>query len=129
MPTTDLEKDLKKLGGVKTIRERLQTQRAEILALYENDLRAGQAASSESSDDIVDRANNAYNRELNFVLSDQERITLLLIEEALRRLASGEYGTCGHCARMIGLGRLEAMSWAKYCVDCQEMAEDGMLDD
>jgi RNA polymerase-binding transcription factor DksA len=30
---------------------------------------------------------------------------------------------------MIGLGRLEAMSWAKYCVDCQEMAEDGMLDD
>ncbi len=129
MSATNLEKDLKKLGGVAKIRERLTRQKSEIVALYEHDLKAGQAASSELSDDIVDRANNAYNRELNFVLSDQERITLIHIDEAISRLDAGSYGICANCSRGIGLGRLEAMSWAKYCVDCQELAEDGMLDD
>ena len=129
MPTTNLDKDLKELGGVAGIREQLSTQKAEIVTLYEHDLRAGQAASSESSDDIVDRANNAYNRELNFVLSDQERITLLHIDEALERLEVGSYGTCANCKVFIGIPRLEAMTWAKYCVDCQELVEDGMLDE
>jgi DnaK suppressor protein len=120
---------IEQLGGEEEIRRRLTEQRAEIIALYQNDLRAGQEASDEGSDDLVDRANNAYNRELMFSLSDGERETLLKIEEALQRLESGGYGVCVHCDTAIPLARLEAMPWARYCVDCQELAERQMLEE
>ena len=55
------------------IRERLLSQRQEILDLYKHDLRVGQEASDEASEDLVDRANNAYQREFMFKLSVGER--------------------------------------------------------
>ena len=42
---------------------------AQILSLYEHDLKVGQQASDEGTEDIVDRANNSYNREFMFALS------------------------------------------------------------
>jgi DnaK suppressor protein len=120
---------LEDLGGIEAIRQRLLVQRDEILRLYEQDVRAGQAASDEGSDDIVDRANNAYHRELLFSLSDGERITLLKIEEALTRLDGGTYGVCASCGQEIRAGRLKAVPWARYCIDCQELAEKGMLEE
>ena len=117
------------LGGIDVVRQRLTTQRDEILAMYEHDVKAGQEASDEGSDDIVDRANNAYSRELLFSLSDGERHTLLRIEEALQRTESGTYGICTNCGNEIRPGRLKAMPWARYCIDCQELAEKGMLED
>jgi DnaK suppressor protein len=123
------QKHIKELGGIDAVREKLLTQRGEILAMYEHDVRAGQEASDEGTEDIVDRANNAYSRELMFSLSDGERTTLLKIEEALARIEAGSYGICANCGRPIGTGRLQAMPWARYCIDCQELAEKGMLDE
>jgi DnaK suppressor protein len=120
---------LEDLGGIEAIRQRLLIQRDEIMRLYEQDVRAGQEASDEGSDDIVDRANNAYNRELLFSLSDGERVTLLRIEEALERLEGGTYGVCANCGKDIRSGRLKAVPWARYCIDCQELAEKGMLEE
>ena len=117
------------LGGIDIVRRQLTTQRDEILAMYEHDVKAGQEASDEGSDDIVDRANNAYSRELLFSLSDGERHTLLRIEEALARIESGSYGICTNCSNEIRPGRLKAMPWARYCIDCQELAEKGMLEE
>lgn len=128
MAQTEQSKILKDLGGEDAVRTLLETQRREILAMYENDLKAGQAAGDEETDDIVDRANNAYNRELLFSLSDGERDTLIRVEDALERLAAGAYGVCTHCARPIGVPRLKAVPAARYCIDCQEMAENGMLE-
>jgi DnaK suppressor protein len=45
---------------------------------------------------------------------------LRLIEEALDRLDSGDYGTCLSCEQPIPPKRLHAVSWARYCVRCQE---------
>jgi len=117
------------LGGIDVVRRLLTTQRDEILAMYEHDVKAGQEASDEGSDDIVDRANNAYSRELLFSLSDGERHTMLRIEEALSRIESGSYGICTNCGNEIRAGRLKAMPWARYCIDCQELAEKGMLEE
>jgi DnaK suppressor protein len=110
-------------------RERLLEHRQEILDLYESDVRAGQASTDEGTEDIVDRANNSYNRELMFSLSDTERTHLLAIDGALERLKEGSYGTCANCGREIGDKRLEAVPWARFCIDCQELAEQGMLDE
>ena len=110
------------------LRQRLQNQRDEILNMYKQDLRAGQESADDGTEDIVDRANNAYNRELMFSLSDTERNTLLLIENALRRMDEGSYGRCSNCGQNIALPRLEALPWARFCVDCQELAEKGLLE-
>ena len=126
---TATKSNIDELGGIDVVRKQLTHQRNEILAMYEQDVRAGQEASDEGSDDIVDRANNAYSRELLFSLSDGERHTLLRVEEALQRIEQGVYGICTNCNREIRAGRLRAMPWARYCIDCQELAEKGMLED
>lgn len=114
-------------GQLDSHRERLLEQRREILDLYEHDLRVGQEASDDGSEDIVDRANNSYNREFMFALSDTERQILLAIEEALVRLDGDNFGTCLNCSDDIPKARLRALPWARYCIDCQEQAERGVV--
>jgi DnaK suppressor protein len=111
-----------------TLRDRLLTQKNEIVDMVRQDLRAGQESADENTDDIVDRANNAYNRELMFSLSDAERGMLLQVENALTRMEEGTYGVCASCGNRIALPRLEAVPWARFCIDCQELAEKGLLE-
>lgn len=108
-------------------RQTLETKRRELLNLYAHDVRMGQEANDESADDSVDRANNSFSRELMFSLSDSERQMLILVEEALDRIDKDEYAHCSHCGRQIGLARLKAVPWARYCIDCQESEERGVL--
>ena len=110
------------------IREKLVQQRDEILDLYKHDLKVGQKADDEGSQDIVDQANNAYNRELMLSLSNGERKTLFEIEAAIDRLEDGKYGKCTNCDDDISGERLRAVPWARYCISCQEMVEHGLLD-
>ncbi|HSM12934.1 MAG TPA: TraR/DksA family transcriptional regulator [Thermoanaerobaculia bacterium] len=106
---------------------KLLAKKTEILDLYRNDLRSGQESNDSPTEDIVDRANNAYSRELNFSISDAERTRLFEIDDALQRIDLGSYGRCAHCGQPIAAARLTAVPWAKYCVDCQELHEQGML--
>lgn len=117
----------RKPNATHTYRKILLEQRKEIMSLYEHDLRVGQEASDEGTEDIVDRANNSYNREFMFALSDSERGILLEIDHALERLDSGEYGTCLNCSESIPTARLRALPWARYCIDCQEQVEQGIV--
>ena len=42
------------------------------------------------------------------------------VEDALRRIERGAYGTCMECEEPISVKRLNAVPWARYCVTCQE---------
>lgn len=108
-------------------RELLIAKRKSLLELYNHDLRSGQETSDESADDFVDRANNSYNRELMFSLSDTERALLIQVEEALDRVETDAFGSCLACGREIGRPRLRAVPWARHCIDCQEQEELGVL--
>lgn len=110
------------------LRARLQEQRQEIVNMYNQDVRAGQESTDEPTEDIVDRANNSYNRELMFSISDSERLLLLQIEDALNRMNAGTYGRCTNCGNGIHPLRLDAVPWARFCIDCQELAEKGLLE-
>jgi len=48
---------------------------------------------------------------------------LNLVEAALSRLHSGEYGICVECERPITAKRLAAIPWASHCVTCQEQLD------
>ncbi len=110
-------------------RRTLEEQREKLDDLYSHDIKEGLRTSSDGAEDVVDRANQAYSRELNFALSDAEREQLVLIEEALERLETPQFGVCLNCASQIPELRLEFVPWAKYCIDCQEMQERGLLND
>ena len=115
----------------KTAAERLHKQleekRAEIVSLYQHDLEVGQSNGSDGADDLVDRANNAYNREFMLALSGTERDLLRDIDGALDRLEKGVHGMCEPCGSPIPAARLKAVPWARYCIDCQERVEQGLL--
>lgn len=114
---------------VAALREQLLAKKQRIHDLYSADVRAGQEASQEMTDDIVDRANSSYSRELMFSLSDSERQQLIEVEDAIRRLDSGVYGFCQHFGRPIGLQRLQAVPWTRYSIEAQELMEKGLLED
>lgn len=48
---------------------------------------------------------------------DYEQLTL--VEEALERIGTGEFGICQNCGERIFANRLKAIPWARYCVGCQ----------
>ena len=116
-------------NGFDALREKLEAKQQDILAMYKRDLKVGQETSEDGTEDIVDRANNAYHRELMFSLSDGERQLLLQVQDALKRFDNGTYGACVHCNETIAMPRLQAVPWARYCIDCQELQEKGLLED
>lgn len=51
-------------------------------------------------------------------LGEEERQELAAIDEALRRISEGRYGTCLACGGALGLQRIRAIPEARYCVAC-----------
>jgi len=72
---------------------------------------------------MADAGTDAMEREKAFMFASTEGRTLVEINEALRRLYRGEYGTCDSCGKPIGRARLEAMPHAKLCLACKEKEE------
>lgn len=107
--------------------EKANEMRALLLKLKEDALaeigksvRSGaEKTTDEPSGDIYDQASNERDRELLMLLSDRERDKIRNIDEALARLAEGEYGICEDCEEEIPLARLKAMPFARLCVKCK----------
>lgn len=79
------------------------------------------------TEDYIDYAVNSYAREFLLSLTEMDRKQLVMIEEALRRIDRGEYGNCQQCGATIPRKRLEVQPWARYCITCQELEEQGKL--
>ena len=62
-------------------------------------------------------------------VSENESRQLALIDEAIQRVDDKEYGECQNCGKEVNPKRLAAIPWARYCIDCQELVEQGMLDE
>jgi DnaK suppressor protein len=112
---------------IKQYESKLQAQRRALLGMVERTEDYGREADSEISQDPADKASSSYTKELLFSQSTNERITLKLIDEALDRISDGAYGECVNCGQDIQVKRLEALPWARYCIKCQELQEQGLL--
>ncbi|HUP63785.1 MAG TPA: TraR/DksA family transcriptional regulator [Thermoanaerobaculia bacterium] len=109
------------------LREVLEKKQKEMLESYNRDRAAGNAQPDDGIQDLADKAASAYSKELNFSLSDNDREMLVQIDEALKRMREGGFGVCTNCGTTIGEKRLRAIPWTPFCIDCQELAEKGML--
>lgn len=78
------------------------------------------AASADGTDDEHDPegATLAFERQHTAALLDQARAQLAAVDQALRRLADGSYGTCTRCGRLINADRLAARPVATTCIPC-----------
>lgn len=73
---------------------------------------------------MADVGTDAQERESVFQYATTERGLLYDIEDALRKIESGdEYGICEDCEKPIERVRLEALPHARMCLKCQEKAD------
>ena len=73
--------------------------------------------------DEVDIASSEITQAALQKLGSREQKHLAKIEYALRKIESGEYGTCESCGEEIAPARLEARPIALFCIDCKTQQE------
>jgi DnaK suppressor protein len=100
-------------------KEVLETKQAELARVLRN--RDGIAI--EKSPDALDEVQNAAERELAIRNLDRESNLLRNVRAALARMDEGTFGVCMHCEEDISIKRLNAVPWAPYCIQCQEIAD------
>ena len=69
-----------------------------------------------------DQAQISHDEFVSLHLNSLDYLQLRLVNQALDRLESGDYGVCLSCEEPIPAKRLRALPWARYCVPCQETA-------
>ena len=69
-----------------------------------------------------DQAQLSHDEFVSLRLNSLDYAQLRLVDEALDRIHSGDYGICLACEEPIAPKRLRAVSWARYCVKCQDTA-------
>jgi DnaK suppressor protein len=77
--------------------------------------------------DVADMAVESYTKEFMFGKSSVDRNMLKLIQEALDRIEANSYGLCINCENPIQPKRLEAVPWARHCIQCQGLLDKGLL--
>jgi DnaK suppressor protein len=109
------------------LQQMLLRKRQEILKEIEGSL--GQSLTEdqqrrlESARDVGDQALMDLDRELGISLMEMRNRRRQAIDEALTRLNEGTYGICAECGIEISERRLEAVPFAKLCVECQSREE------
>jgi DnaK suppressor protein len=127
MPSTATKAARMTKKEMEKYRRLLDDKKASLSAELAKTRSAEEETTEESTQDIADKAVSSYTREFLYSLTDGERSTLLQIDDALGRIEEGAFGLCLNCGMLMTEKRLNAVPWAPYCLDCQELAEKGML--
>ncbi len=108
-------------------RKRLWAKKEELLRLVSRTEQDGREADEEGTQDVADKAANSYTKEFLFHQSDETRRLLQLVNEAIERIKNGGYGVCMACHEDVQPKRLDAVPWARHCIECQEKQDKGLL--
>jgi RNA polymerase-binding transcription factor DksA len=103
--------------------ERLHKQ----LAYGRERLEEAYAMSLTNNTGALDAALDEYVNEIEDIndTMDDENIDDIIdmVDRALQKIDQGSYGVCDRCGREISKGRLDALPYAVYCIDCQDIVE------
>lgn len=105
----------------------LEAKRAELLDRVQAARASEKEGHTEVAPDLGDRALSTMTRDLSYQLSAGERDILKRIDAALDRIEAESYGECLNCGKKVLHGRLDAVPWARHCIDCQELQDLGQL--
>ncbi len=112
---------------IELYRKRLLEKQGNLLQKVSQSDQEGREADEEATQDMADKAANAYTKEFLFHQSNDNRQILTLVNEALERIKEGAYGICVECHEDVQPKRLDAVPWARHCIECQAKQDDGEL--
>lgn len=104
-------------------RRRLLDKQRQLVQELGRNTSYGKTEEDDSTKDLGDQANSAYNREFFFELGNGDRRLLRAVTSALDKIAGGGFGDCERCGEPIADKRLEALPFARYCIACQRLIE------
>ncbi|HEY9051277.1 MAG TPA: TraR/DksA family transcriptional regulator [Gammaproteobacteria bacterium] len=105
--TDDYKKQLLELRAVFTKR---------MDAIHKDTHHTEEPVEKDFAEQVVQRENDDV---LN-ALGDEARQTVTLINNALHRIESGDFGYCLSCGEAIAEERLNIVPFAEYCVKCAD---------
>ena len=73
---------------------------------------------------MADMASDDYEREFSLGRATDEQKILYLIDEAMKRVEDGTYGSCLQCGKSISSRRLAALPYSELCIDCQKSNDE-----
>lgn len=82
-------------------------------------------AEKQAGEESADVGSDNFLREMEIGLMSAEGAKVKAIQDAIKRLEEGGYGTCQECGEKIAEGRLEAIPYARHCIECKSKLESG----
>ncbi len=113
---------------IEAFKKRLEDRQRELRTNVTRNEQDGRSADLDTAQDVADRASSSYQKEFLFHQSSNDRQLLQMVEGALSRIREGTFGECISCGNEINAKRLEAVPWTRYCIECQEKLEKGLLE-
>jgi DnaK suppressor protein len=108
-------------------RKLLLMKKKNLVEAYNKNKNYGRLTEDEGTQDLADKASNAYTKEFLYSLSNTDREVLQKVDDALQRLERKKFGICVECGEALNRKRLGAVPWASHCLACQEKVEKGLL--
>ncbi len=109
---------------IEKCRAELQSQLDELQAGAERTVVDMTSVEEENFPDPTDRASLESNRNFTLRLRDRDRKLVAKIQEAIKRIEGGTFGTCDGCGGEIEEKRLIARPVTSLCIDCKTVAEE-----
>lgn len=72
---------------------------------------------------MADQASDDYERDFSLGRATDEQKILYSVDEALKRIEDGSYGSCLQCHKAIAKKRLAALPHTGLCIECQKENE------
>ena len=72
---------------------------------------------------MADVGTENYDQEFTLSLIENEQGTLEQIHDALGRIDAGTFGACEECGGPIARPRLQAIPYARHCIECARELE------
>lgn len=101
----------------------LQQQELELCQVIDKTEKEARALTDAGPLDSMDVSCSNSFKESIFAHISQIRRQLRLVQYALGRIRTGDFGVCAACEGAIGMKRLQALPWARHCFECQERFE------
>ncbi len=72
---------------------------------------------------LADQGTYTMDQERNYLIMQKECEYLYEIDQALKLLEEDKYGFCETCGKVIHFDRLQAIPFARYCIECKNKLE------
>lgn len=72
---------------------------------------------------MADMASDDYERDFSLGRATDEQKVMYSIDEAMKRIEDGTYGSCLQCGKAIPKKRLKALPHTELCIECQKASE------